>query len=212
MAACTPSIHVLLGRPLFLLSSGIHSIINFASLSSCILLTCPYRWSLFLSIMSIMSGSSFTSIISFICSFVILSNLDFLADLLSTSIQITNMKYSSTVPLSVLRKNAVPVIDVAKVSAKCWCPFWNLTQNGSAWTLKWCKNWRITTLWLTISHYIFTFPSPCTYMTIWTNKNHLIICTMFYVCDLSRVTEFFLGILVVQLCIHVFKFFIIKIL
>ena len=25
MAACTPSIHVLLGRPLFLLSRGIHS-------------------------------------------------------------------------------------------------------------------------------------------------------------------------------------------
>ena len=59
MAACTPSIHVFLGRPLFLLSSGIHSIINFGSLSSCILLTCPYHRSLFLSIMSIMSGSSF---------------------------------------------------------------------------------------------------------------------------------------------------------
>ena len=29
MAAFTPSIHVFLGRPLFLLSSGIHSIINF---------------------------------------------------------------------------------------------------------------------------------------------------------------------------------------
>ena len=29
MAACTPSIHVFLGRPLFLLSSGTHSIINF---------------------------------------------------------------------------------------------------------------------------------------------------------------------------------------
>ena len=86
MAACTPSIHVFLGRPLFLLSSGIHSIINFGSLSSGILLTCPYHWSLFLSIMSIMSGSSFTSILSFICSFVILSNLDFLADLLSTSV------------------------------------------------------------------------------------------------------------------------------
>ena len=28
MAACTPSIHVFLGRPLFLLSSGTHSIIN----------------------------------------------------------------------------------------------------------------------------------------------------------------------------------------
>ena len=47
MAARTPSIHVYLGRPLFLLSPGIHSIINFASLSSCILLTWPYHWSLF---------------------------------------------------------------------------------------------------------------------------------------------------------------------
>jgi hypothetical protein len=28
MAACTPSIHVFLGHPLFLLSSGIHSISN----------------------------------------------------------------------------------------------------------------------------------------------------------------------------------------
>ena len=33
MAARTPSIHVFLGRPLFLLSPGIHSIINFGSLS-----------------------------------------------------------------------------------------------------------------------------------------------------------------------------------
>ena len=32
MAACTPSIHVFLGRPLFLLSSGTHSIINFGIL------------------------------------------------------------------------------------------------------------------------------------------------------------------------------------
>jgi len=30
MAAHTPSIHVFLGRPLFLLSPGIHSIINFS--------------------------------------------------------------------------------------------------------------------------------------------------------------------------------------
>jgi hypothetical protein len=34
MAACTPSIHIFLGRPLFLLSSGIHYIINFSILSS----------------------------------------------------------------------------------------------------------------------------------------------------------------------------------
>ena len=33
MAAGTPSIHVFLGRHLFLLSPGIHSIINFGSLS-----------------------------------------------------------------------------------------------------------------------------------------------------------------------------------
>ena len=64
MAARTPSIHVFLGRPLFLLSPGIHSIINFGSLSSCILLTWPYHWSLFLSMMSKMSGFSFTPIIS----------------------------------------------------------------------------------------------------------------------------------------------------
>ena len=42
MAACPPSIHVFLGRPLFLLSSGIHSIINFGILSSGILLTWPF--------------------------------------------------------------------------------------------------------------------------------------------------------------------------
>jgi len=83
MAARTPSIHVFLGRPLFLLSPGIHSIINFDSLSSCILLRWSYHWSLFLSMMSIMSGFSFTPIISFICSFFILSILDFLADLLA---------------------------------------------------------------------------------------------------------------------------------
>jgi len=58
MAARTPSIHVFLGRPLFLLSLGIHSIINFGSLSSCILLTGPYHWSLFLSMMSTMSGQT----------------------------------------------------------------------------------------------------------------------------------------------------------
>jgi hypothetical protein len=34
MAACTPSIHVFLGRPLFRLSSDTHSKINFDNLSS----------------------------------------------------------------------------------------------------------------------------------------------------------------------------------
>ena len=94
MAARTPSIHVFLGRPLFLLSPGIHSIINFGSLSSCIVLTWPYHWSLFLSMMSIMSGFSFTPIISFIrvCSFFILSILDLLADLLSTSFKSLKIK------------------------------------------------------------------------------------------------------------------------
>jgi len=43
MAVRTPSIHVFLGRPLFLLSPGNHSIINFGSLSSCIRLTWPYQ-------------------------------------------------------------------------------------------------------------------------------------------------------------------------
>jgi hypothetical protein len=61
MAARTNSIHVFLGCPLFLLSLGIHSIINFGSLSSCILLTRPYHWSLFLSMMSIRSGLLFHS-------------------------------------------------------------------------------------------------------------------------------------------------------
>ena len=66
MAARTSSIHVFLGRLLFLLSPAIPSIINIGSLSSCILLTWPYHWSLFLSMMSIISGFSFTPIISFI--------------------------------------------------------------------------------------------------------------------------------------------------
>jgi hypothetical protein len=45
MAACTPSIHVFLERPLFLLSSGIHSIINFGVLSSGIRFTWSYHCS-----------------------------------------------------------------------------------------------------------------------------------------------------------------------
>ena len=69
MAARAPSIHVFLGHPLFLLSPGIYSIINFAILYSSILLTWPYHCSLFL---SVMSGSPFAPIISFICSFLIL--------------------------------------------------------------------------------------------------------------------------------------------
>jgi hypothetical protein len=47
MAACTPSIHVFLGRPLFRLSSGI-------------LLMWLYHCSLFFSMMSMMSGFPFT--------------------------------------------------------------------------------------------------------------------------------------------------------
>ena len=97
MAARTPSIHVFLGRPLFLLTPGIHSIINFGSLSSCILLMWPYHWSLFLSVMSIISGFYFTPIISFVCSFFILSILDFLADLLSTSISVDKILFISLV-------------------------------------------------------------------------------------------------------------------
>jgi hypothetical protein len=42
MAICTPSIDVFLGRPLFLLSFGTYSIINFSIPSSGILLTWPY--------------------------------------------------------------------------------------------------------------------------------------------------------------------------
>ena len=62
MAAYTPSIHIFLGRPLFLLSRGIHPIINFGILSSGISLTWSYHCSLFL---SMMSGSPFTPNISF---------------------------------------------------------------------------------------------------------------------------------------------------
>jgi hypothetical protein len=47
--------------------------------------------------MSIMSGFSFTPIISFICSFFILSNLDFLADLLSTSTSVAEILFISLV-------------------------------------------------------------------------------------------------------------------
>ena len=78
MAACTPSIHVFLGCPLFLLSHGIQSIINFGILSSGILLRWPYHCSLFCSMISMMSGFPFTPIMSFICSFFILSILIFL--------------------------------------------------------------------------------------------------------------------------------------
>ena len=56
MAVCTPSIHVFLGCPLFLLSRGIQSIINFGILSSGILLMWPYHCSLFCSVISMMSG------------------------------------------------------------------------------------------------------------------------------------------------------------
>ena len=66
MAACTPSIHVFLGRPLFLLSVGVHSIINFGILYSGILLTWPYHCNLFFSVMSMMSCFPFTPMISFI--------------------------------------------------------------------------------------------------------------------------------------------------
>jgi len=90
MAACTPSIHVFLGRPLFLLFRDIESIINFGILSSGILLTWPYHCSLFC---SMMSGFPFTPIISFISSFFTLSVLDFLADLLSTSVSVDKISY-----------------------------------------------------------------------------------------------------------------------
>ena len=75
MAACTPSIHVFHGRPLFLLSRGIQTIINFGMLSSGILLTWAYHCSIFLSMMSVFP---FASSISFICSFLFLPSLIFL--------------------------------------------------------------------------------------------------------------------------------------
>ena len=97
MAACAPSIHFFLGRPLFLLSNGNNSIINFGILSSGIRLTWPYHCSLFFSMLSMMFGFPFTPIISFICSFFILSILDFLADLLSTSISVDKILFVSLV-------------------------------------------------------------------------------------------------------------------
>ena len=84
---CTPSIHIFPGHSLFLLSCGIHSIINFGILSSGILLMWPCHCSHFFSVMSMKSGFPFTPIISFICSFFIISILEFLADRLSTSSQ-----------------------------------------------------------------------------------------------------------------------------
>ena len=95
MAACTPSIHVFLGRLLFLLSHGIQSIINFGILSSGILLTWPYHCSLFCCIISMMSDFPFPPIISFICSFFVLSSLYFLAGLLNTSISVDNILFIS---------------------------------------------------------------------------------------------------------------------
>ena len=85
--------HVFLGRPLFLLSRGIHSIINFGILSYGILLTWPYHCSLFCFMTSMMFGFLFTSIISLICSFFILSIFDFLADLLSTSVSVDKILF-----------------------------------------------------------------------------------------------------------------------
>ena len=93
MAACTPSIHDFLGRPLFLLSRGIHSVIHFGILSSGILLTWPYHCSHFLSMMSVLSGFPFSPIISFVCSFFILSILDVVAAPLSTSISVDKMLF-----------------------------------------------------------------------------------------------------------------------
>ena len=82
MPACTRPIHVFIGRPLSLLSCGIHYIIDFI-LSSGILFTWPYHCSLFCCIICMMSGFPFTPIVSFMCSFFILSLFDFLADVLT---------------------------------------------------------------------------------------------------------------------------------
>jgi hypothetical protein len=78
MAACTPSIHVFLGCPLFLLSRGIHSIISFGILSSGILSTWPYYCSLFFCMMCMMSGLPLIPIISFSCLFFICIVCNFL--------------------------------------------------------------------------------------------------------------------------------------
>jgi hypothetical protein len=67
---------------------------QFGILSSGILLIWPYHCSLFF---SMMSGFPYTPIISFIRSFFILCILDFLADLLSTSISVHNILFISLV-------------------------------------------------------------------------------------------------------------------
>ena len=82
----------------FLLSCGIHSIINFGVISSGILLTWPYHCSLFLSMISMMSGFPFTPIVSFIYSFFVLSILDYLADL-STFISVDKIPFISLVEI-----------------------------------------------------------------------------------------------------------------
>ena len=55
------------------------------------------KCSLFYSIISMMSGFSFIPIISFIFSFLILSVLDFLADLLNTSFSVDKIIFISLV-------------------------------------------------------------------------------------------------------------------
>ena len=121
MAARTPSIHVFLGRPLFLLSPGIHSIINSGSLSSCILLTWPYHWSLFLSMISTMSGFSFNPIISFICSFFISGNLlqfkiEACAEpiLVSKTAPVMTMRYDTRGIVRYHRQKRVPVLHIVR--------------------------------------------------------------------------------------------------
>jgi len=155
MAARTPSIHFFPGRPLFLLSPGIHSIINFVSLSSCILLTWPYHWSLFLSMMSIISGFSFTPIISFIlvCSFFILSILDFLADLLSTSISVDKILFISLVGILLLLLKTLCISwckNFHFISAVCQSPQMAQCPLSDSWTCSnlahvlWFLLWRTT--------------------------------------------------------------------
>ena len=125
MAACTPSIHVFLGRPLFRLSRGIQSIINFGILSSGILFTWPYHCSLFCCIISMMSSFPFPPTISFICSFFILSILDFLADLLSTSISVDKISFVYfNFICFLLWKNMVepdrPQTTIRRMRLACW--------------------------------------------------------------------------------------------
>ena len=68
--------------------------------------------------MSMMSGCPFTPIISFVCSFFVLSILDFFAELLSTSISVDKILFDDigTLLLLLLETNMTRVSTVVNVT------------------------------------------------------------------------------------------------